>query len=59
MQMTRKMITGVAANFIFNRFFGYILFTSFLLFIFFSAVLFVFGIKIMYSDTHSTMRAGE
>ena len=35
MHMTRKIITGVAANLFFNRFFGYILFSSFLLFIFF------------------------
>ena len=35
MHMTRKIITGVAANLFFNRFFGYIIFSSFLLFIFF------------------------
>ena len=46
MHMTRKIITGVAANLFFNRFFGYILFSSFLLFIYFFFCFFVCFLKL-------------
>ena len=51
-------------KFIFNRFSGYIIFSSFVAFAFlccccFLLVYLFFEIKSIYSDTHSTMWAGK
>ena len=61
MQMTRKFFTRAAASlFFFNRFSGDILFSSLISFAFFDSCLCLFfGIKNVYSDTHSTMWAGK
>ena len=65
MRVTRKIFTRAAANLFFLiRFSGDILFSSLVAFAFFVFLFFVllclfFEIKNIYSDTYSTMRAGE
>ena len=67
MRVTRKIVTRAAANLFFCRFSGDILFSSLVYFAFFVflfcfvflLVCLFFEIKNIYSDTHSTMRAGE
>ena len=64
MRVTRKIFTRAAAKFFLTRFSGYIIFSSLVSFTFLYSCFFVvaclfFEIKNMYSDTHSTMRAGD
>ena len=59
MRVMRKISSQAAAkNFFFNRFSGYILFSSLVSFAFSDSSLF-FELKNVYSDTHWTIRAGE
>ena len=63
MRVTRKIYTQAAANLFFYRFSGDILFlisfAFFILVFLFVSLLVLLENKGVYSDTHSTMRAGE
>ena len=64
MQVTRKNPPGRPQIYFFNRFSGDILFSSlvsfaFLILVFVVVYLLFFELKNIYSDTYSTMRAGE
>ena len=65
MWVTRKIFTRAAANLFFlihfpeYSLFFFSFFCFFIVFLFFVLVCLFFEIKKMYSDTHSTLRAGE
>ena len=65
MRVTRKIYTQAAANLFFYRFSGDILFSFLISFAFFILVFLFVSLLVLlenkgvYSDTHSTMRAGE